>query len=256
MFWVASGGSQNIKGLNVGHWRCRKSDMKIKHPIKLPQPAKCNNRAAGTGLSIRGQPDGQTEDSQTQPWLGGRQGKTEEHAGLCPRFHQLNTTQRDCLMKSIKISFRINKASIYLSIYLKWKLDLWTLYISLCYPCVLVVIRFKQRWSKKIEIQRWSPIKLISDVTTSDFGWVIRHFKSTFFSQCKPIGILGIVTLFFKPSSCQVTQKLFYWRYKFSTLWKKSLFGKSKLKILGNLHWNPWNPPIKKKNGFQPPPPS
>lgn len=66
MFWVASGGSQNIKGLNVGHGQCRKSDVKIKHPIKLSQPAKCNNRASGTGLSICGLPDGQTEDSQQQ----------------------------------------------------------------------------------------------------------------------------------------------------------------------------------------------
>lgn len=55
VFSVASGGSQNIKGLNVGHGQCRKSDVKIKHPIKLSQPAKCNNIAAGTGLSIRGQ---------------------------------------------------------------------------------------------------------------------------------------------------------------------------------------------------------
>lgn len=93
MFWVASGGSQNIKGLNVGHGQRRKSDVKIKHPIKLSQPAKCNNRAAETGLSIRGLPHRQTEDSQTQPWLWGSQGKTEEHSGSCPCFHQLNTTQ-------------------------------------------------------------------------------------------------------------------------------------------------------------------
>lgn len=55
----------NIKGLNVGHGQCRKSDVKIKHPIKLSQPAKCNNRTAGTGLSIRGLPHGPTEDSDT-----------------------------------------------------------------------------------------------------------------------------------------------------------------------------------------------
>lgn len=41
-----SRGSQNIKGLKVEHWPCRKSDVEIKHPIKLSEAAKCNNTAA------------------------------------------------------------------------------------------------------------------------------------------------------------------------------------------------------------------
>lgn len=60
---MVSGGSQNIKGLHVEHrWR-RKSDVKIKHPIKLSEAAKCNNTAAGPCLSTDGQVDRQ-KDSQ------------------------------------------------------------------------------------------------------------------------------------------------------------------------------------------------
>ena len=59
-----SGGSQNIKGLNVEHRRCRKSDAKIKHPIKLSEAAKCNNTAAGPRPSTDGQTD-RLKDRQT-----------------------------------------------------------------------------------------------------------------------------------------------------------------------------------------------
>lgn len=43
--------------LKVMHWRCRKSDVEIKHLIKLSDAAECNNTAAGSCLSTCGQID-------------------------------------------------------------------------------------------------------------------------------------------------------------------------------------------------------
>ena len=85
-----SRGSLNIKVLNVEHWRCRKSDVQIKHPIKLLEAAKCNNTAAGPRPSTYGQID-RHADRQTdrqagihlQPCLMGRLCMSTEPLNLC-----------------------------------------------------------------------------------------------------------------------------------------------------------------------------
>ncbi len=99
-FWVVSRGSQNIKGLNVEHWRCRKSDVEIKHPIKLSEAAKCNNTAAGPRPSTDGQTDRQTQGVQTQSSLWGWLCRSPEPINWC---HYLRLEVKPGLFQSVRL---------------------------------------------------------------------------------------------------------------------------------------------------------